>query len=49
MRCSYCGGKNLYIKRTSPMVVYGCRDCEKKVKYLRECGLNNKQIKKVIR
>lgn len=30
-------------------VINGCRDCEKKVKYLRECGLNDKQIEKVIK
>ena len=36
-------------KRTSPVEKYGCRDCENKVKYLRECGLNDKQIEKVIK
>lgn len=49
MRCPYCNGKNLYLKQTSPIYKYGCRDCEKKVKYLREFGLNDKQIEKVIK
>ena len=49
MKCPYCKGKNLYLKRTSPDVKYGCRDCEKKVKYLRECGLTDKQIEKVLK
>jgi transposase-like protein len=49
MKCPYCKGKNLYLKRTSPVVKYGCRDCEKKVKYLRECGLTDKQIEKVLK
>lgn len=30
-KCPYCKGRNLYLKRTSPAEVYGCRDCEKKV------------------
>lgn len=49
MKCPYCKGKNIYLKRTSPVEKYGCRDCEKKIKYLRECGLNDKQIEKVIK
>lgn len=48
-KCPYCKGKNLYLKRTSPMEVYGCRDCEKKAKYLEEQGLTRKQIEKVIK
>lgn len=48
MRCPYCKGKNLYLKRTSPMTVYGCRDCEHKVKLLREKGLSDSEIKKVL-
>ena len=31
------------------MEVYGCRDCEKKTKYLEEQGLSKKQIMKVIK
>ncbi len=46
-KCPYCKGKNLYLKRTSPMDVYGCRDCEKKVKYMQECGLSKQQIEKI--
>ncbi len=49
MKCPYCKGKNLYVKRTFPVEKYGCRDCEKKVKYLRECGLTDKQIEKVVK
>ena len=45
MKCPYCKGKNLYLKRTSPMEVYGCRDCEKEKQYLKECGLSDDQIK----
>lgn len=48
-KCPYCKGKNLYLKRTSPMEVYGCKDCEKKAKYLEEQGLTRKQIEKVIK
>ena len=49
MKCPYCKGKNLYLKATFPVEKYGCRDCEKKVKYLQKCGLNDKQIEKVIK
>ena len=49
MKCPYCRGKNLYIKRTSPVVKYGCRDFENKVKYMRQCVMNDKQIEKVIK
>ena len=49
VKCPYCKGKNLYLKRTFPVEKYGCRDCENKVKYLRECGLNDKQIEKVLK
>jgi glutaredoxin len=43
-KCPYCKGKNLYLKRTSPMEAYGCRDCEEKAEYLLKCGLTKKQI-----
>ena len=49
MRCPKCGGENIYLKRTFPVEKYGCKDYEKKVKYLCEGGLNNKQIEKVIK
>lgn len=49
MKCPYCKGRNLYVKRTWPMIVYGCKDCEEKVEYLRECGLSDEQIEKVIK
>lgn len=49
MKCPYCKGRNLYVKRTWPMIVYGCKDCEEKVEYLRECGLTDEQIEKVIK
>lgn len=45
MKCPYCKGKNLYLKRTWPTEIYGCKDCEKKVKYLYEQGLSKEQIK----
>ena len=48
-KCPYCKGKNLYLKRTSPMEVYGCRDCEKKVKYMQEQGLSKQQMDKIIK
>lgn len=48
-KCDYCKGKNLYIRRTSPVVVLGCEDCDKKVKYLEEQGLTKEQISKVIK
>ena len=48
MRCPYCKGRKLYLKRTFPVERYGCRDCEKKIKYLRKCGLNNEQIKRLV-
>lgn len=46
-KCPYCKGKNLYLKRTNPVDVYGCKDCEKKTKYLEEQGLSKEQIKKL--
>lgn len=45
MRCPYCHGKNLYLKRTWPTEVHGCRDCEAKIKYLRKCGMTDEKIK----
>jgi uncharacterized protein YlaI len=45
MKCSYCKGKNLYLKRTSPMDQYGCRDCEKKIALLRKEGVSEKTIR----
>ena len=47
-KCPYCRGKNLYLKRTSPVEVLGCRDCDKTVRFLKEKGLSMKEIKKVI-
>jgi transposase-like protein len=46
-KCPYCKGKNLYLKRTWPEEKYGCKDCEKKIRYLREQGLSESQIKKL--
>lgn len=48
MKCSYCNGKNLYLKRTSLFRKYGCRDCERKIKVYRECGFTDKQIKNLL-
>jgi len=47
-KCPYCDGKNLYIRRTSPIEVLGCRDCDKKVKMLKAKGLSEKDIKRFI-
>lgn len=49
MKCPHCGRKNLYLKRTFPMEKYGCKDCEKLVKHLKECGLSKNQIRKTIK
>lgn len=49
MKCPYCKSKNLYLKRTFPTEIYSCKDCEKKIQHLRKCGLNNRQIEKVIK
>lgn len=49
MKCPYCKGKKLYLKRTSPVEKYGCRDCEKKSEYLKKLHLTNKQIEKVLK
>ncbi|MEK4907385.1 hypothetical protein [Niallia sp. FSL M8-0099] len=48
-KCPYCRGKNLYLKQTSLVVKYGCRDCDKKVKLMRENGMSDKDIMKVIK
>ncbi len=48
-KCSYCNGKNLYLKRTSPTEKLGCRDCENKVKLLEAKGLNRAEILKIIK
>ena len=46
MKCPYCKGKNLYLKRTYPMERYGCRDCEREIQYLKkDCGLSDDKIK----
>jgi len=49
MKCPYCKGKNLYLKRTSPVDVYGCKDCEKKAAILQKHGLSKDEIKKILR
>lgn len=45
MKCPYCKGKNLYLKRTWPIRGYGCRDCERKVKSLRDAGVDEKVVR----
>ena len=47
-KCPYCKGKNLYLKRTSLFEKYGCRDCERKIKIMRENGMSDRDIRKVI-
>lgn len=44
-KCPYCKGKNLYLKRTSPVEQYGCRDCERKIEKLRAAGMSDREIK----
>lgn len=46
-KCPCCKGKNLYLKRTWPNDVYGCKDCESKIAYMKKCGMTEKQIKKL--
>lgn len=41
--------EKLYLKRTSPVEKYGCRDCEKKSEYLKNFHLTDKQIEKVLK
>lgn len=47
-KCPYCKGTNLYIRRTSPMLVLGCKDCDRKVKLLKSKGLSDTEIKEII-
>lgn len=48
-RCPGCNMKDqLYIRRTSPALQLGCRRCEKRVKELREKGLTDTEIKKIL-
>ncbi len=47
-KCPHCRSKELYLKRTSPMDVWGCRNCERKIKILRERGFTDKEIKALI-
>lgn len=49
MKCPYCKGKNLYLKRTSPVEQYGCGDCEKKIKLLRDDGVSEATIRKMFK
>ena len=48
-KCPYCRGKNLYIRRTSPMLVLGCKDCEAKAKLMEKSGMQKSDILKVLR
>lgn len=48
-KCPYCGSKDLYIARTSPIEKYGCRECDRKVKIMQENGMERKQILRVIK
>ncbi len=47
-KCPYCRGTNLYIRRTSPVLKYGCRDCDKKIEKLRGKGLSDREIKELL-
>ncbi len=47
-KCPYCKGKNLYLKRTSPIEKLGCRDCDKRIEVMRDSGMSDSDIKRVI-
>ena len=47
-KCPYCKGKNLYPRRTSPMLVMGCRDCDKRVDIMQKNGMSKRDILKVL-
>lgn len=49
MKCPYCGGTNLYLQRTSPIQVIGCKDCQEKARLLKNKGLSRKEIEKFIK
>lgn len=46
MKCPYCNGKNMYLKRTSPVAQYGCKDCEREIKAMRDAGMDEATIRK---
>lgn len=48
-KCPYCKGKDLFIKRTSPFLTYGCRACDRRVDIMRKNGMKDKDIVKVIK
>lgn len=48
-KCPYCRGKNLYLQRTSPVEVIGCRDCQEKTSMLEKKGLSRAEITKIIK
>ena len=50
MKCPYCKnkGENIYLKRTSPTTQYGCRICEAKIKIMRESGMTEENVRKVV-
>lgn len=47
-KCPYCKGKSLYLKRTSPVEKYGCCDCDKRIEIMRDSGMSDREIRKVI-
>ncbi|MCL2312352.1 MAG: hypothetical protein FWC41_07690 [Firmicutes bacterium] len=49
MRCPYCRKDSLYIRRTSPVIKFGCRNCDKKVKILLESGMSKENISLIIK
>ena len=49
MKCRFCNGENFYLKITSHSDKYVCKDCEDKIKYLRESGLTDQQAEKVLK
>lgn len=47
-KCPYCQCGNLYLKRTSPTEMWGCRECESKAALMLKHGMSKKEIIKVL-
>ena len=47
-RCPYCNGTNLYLRRTFPETVMGCKDCDNRIDKLKEKGFSQKEAEKFI-
>lgn len=49
MKCPYCKGYKLYLRRTWPNEKYGCIDCDQKVEIMKEAGMSKNSILKVLK